>query len=720
MPTPIRALHRHPLTLALLGVAATLLFFFAVNPAFFFVDDRVAQYFPYGLVIKDMLSRGAFPFVTTRTLYGGALWADWQYAIYNPVSLALTFAIMPRHLGISGLIYALAFNLLLTTGAFRVGRSYGLGAPLAALFGLLMGINIEVVYIGSSDWIPAVASLAWLMFAWAALKDLLRAERDIARHVLLAAVFVWLMFTSGWPHSDVAFCIIAAAVCAEELRSLRGFLRLGAAAGLSAALCVPALVPVLASLNWMDHIEVKGAEKIMTPTLLDLLNISNPAWRPQMRPWLGESAAPLPPLFMAGWFALPALAFIRWRAVRWKDQAGLLVLVALFGLLACGIPENQHLNFPFRWLPEVHALFLLVLLRALQAPALSEFSTARLKSALAIAAGLAVLAYAADPDLRRFALFVIPVAFVPLLLYPESRGGLALCLGATSLATALAIGQAYPFNLLFIPWQKATTTIETPAPAREDRIDYTLFEGWPRLYGKLPPGPPDLAREAEFPMSAMPVYYHIDSINGYSSIVHEGMQRVFGCKESRGTPCTIIPLKPMMRRELATGQRYLDLFKIDRIVTDDKNSEQEVARALPGWARSPRDTTVSFDRPAKTALPGTMSWHSPGLSTGSGGTYPDGEYATVKNGPAPGLITYARLYYPGFRASLDRQALGVHPVNGLLVGVDIPPNASGRLDLAFRPPCLGPSIAAAIAGLVLWAFGALVERRRNRQAQASS
>jgi len=91
-----------PLLFCLLGVASGLLVLFAMNHRFFFCDDREVQYFPYGLAIREALLKGEFPFLTTRTFYGGALWLDWQYGIYNPLSLLMNFLIMRQHLELSG------------------------------------------------------------------------------------------------------------------------------------------------------------------------------------------------------------------------------------------------------------------------------------------------------------------------------------------------------------------------------------------------------------------------------------------------------------------------------------------------------------------------------------------------------------------------------------------------------------------------------------------
>lgn len=705
-----------PLFLALLGTWATLLFAFAINSYFFFIDDRVAQYFAYGLAIKRSLTDGIFPFLTSRTIYGGALWLDWQYGIFNPVALGLTFLIMPGHLGLSGLLHALAVSSLLVCGTYYVGRSYGLRPPYAALLGLLMGINPYVLYVASADWEPAALSLSFFMFAWASLKNLLDSSEYLSLQTLKTGTFIYLMFTSGWPHTDAAFLILVFVLLIDGYRIGKPrTLRLFFLGGLAVALCAPALVPVFAAFAWTDRFAIiTRPDYTLTPAPWDILNLSNPSWWPHMRLWVPRDTDPVP-LFFLGWFTLPLLAFIRWEKWKWSDYIPLLALLSIFAILAAGVPAIQYLRYPVRWLPQVHAFFLICLFLAMQNNDLFKFGWGRLRFALALAAALAMAAYWQHPIWEgRELLFLAPPLFTAAFAHPWSRRHCALFLGITSVIAAIATVYTYPsLENTINHWRKATETIIRP---QQTRNGYTLFSGWPRVYAGMPPARTNLSEEAEFPSAAIGIYYNNRTLNGYSSIGHKRAAKVFGCVQGYGPICTVIPVAALMRHEPETNESYLNLLKIDTVVTDKIDLRRETEAALgDAWLEKDRATTVVFTRRQNHVLPGTVSWTSPSLHITGGENRENEESLEFVNSGGPGLIAFARLYYPGFYAYLGNEELQVRPIDNLLVGVEVPAGAKGTLTLLFRPPYWFPSLLGAALGFILCGLGVILEGKKSGQ-----
>ena len=701
-----------PLLFALSGVIVTLLAVFALNPSFFFIDDRLSQYFPYGIAIRDALLQGKFPFVTTRTFYGGALWLDWQYGIYNPLSLLLTLTITTKHLGLSGLIFALVMTPLVTTAAYILARRYGIRPPFAALAGLLLGLNPYLLYIASCDWGPAIASLPWFLLAWAEIKRLLEGTERPAWPVLRIAVFVYLMFTAGWPHTDVAFAIIGSALFIDAVgrRNPRAVYA-AASAVLGAIFCAPALVPVLASFVWTFR-SLGVQDYALTPTLSDMLNFSNPAWWPKMSIWPPRHTDPIP-LFYLGWFILPALFFLRWEKVDGKEYRTLGIVLTLFIVLATGGAPLPFLNFPCRWAIFAQTCLLLILFPLLQDARLVLMTRQRVCLALAALAASALAALAGHPTGIAPSLLLLPSVFAALLLYPRLQKNACTYFGITSVILAIAIAQAYPYSTYANHWKKQDTTVDAQ-PQAQDKVDYTLYSGWPRTYDRLPPVPGDLREEADFPTSALGIYYGVDTINGYSSIGHRHFNDTVGCLTGFGPLCTVLPVAPLMRREPQTGQTYLTLLKITKVVTEKNNLVKETAAALPrNWTRREHGSVLWFEKPGGSGLPGTASWASPSVTL-AGPASVDGneESFHVASGATGGRIAFARLFYPGFRASLDGAELPVRPVSDLLVGVDIPPQASGTFRLVFRPAFFGACVLDALLGLLIWGVFAIRERRR--------
>ena len=703
-----------PLLLSLLGVAALLAWIFALDPRSFFLDDRQAQYFPYGLIIRDKLLHGEFPFLTTRTFYGSALWLDWQYGIYNPVSLLMDFLIMPQHLELSGLLFALAGNLLLAGGAYRLGRSYGLEPAWAALLGLLMGLNPYLVYYSSPSWHPGITSLAWLLFGWAALRELVAAERNIALHMLAVAVFMYLMVGAGWPHCNIAYILVAGLVFAEGwvMRGRRAALRLIPAGVLGAVLCLPIVVPVLLAFPWTARNTVP-ITPLMSPHVLDPLQVSNILWWPSLLAGKVSDDISAPLMFMA-WFAFPILCLVNWKKARAPGAAGPAALGEIFFLLlGAGAGAALMLRYPIRWLPYLHVCGLLALLLLLQKNTLVITRT-RLAYAFAALIFPALAALGFHPEQRGPALLA---GFLPCffllgfggLQLDEKPARLPAFLGASSLVLLALMFYAFPIRPHLTDWGKgpvASAAPETPTAG----ISYTVTAATQKIIPKAPD------EESEFLIGGMGAYSHTDTLNGYSSLGQKGFEQLVHCAQHSFVLCIYHPAY-LAQRDPETGASYLDLFKVDRIATEKgRLTDFMKAREPAGWTETPRKTTVLFERQKMSTLPGTLSWHSPTLQVSGPATLEtNGEILRVKNGAKPGLLVFARLYYPGFRAQLESAPLTVRALNDTLVSVEIPPQASGSMELSFLPPGLMPCVAAALLALMICCVFAAREWRGGKR-----
>lgn len=697
-----------PLFLALFGVAAGLTLLFFLNHRFFFMDDRQAQYFPYGLLIKEQLLNGEFPFLTTRTFYGGALWLDWQYGIYNPLSLLMDLMIMPQHLELSGFLFALVSNLLLTVAAYVLGRAYDLRPAWAALMGLLMGLNIYIVYRCANIWHPGVTSLAWLLFSWAALKKLLEAERYIAGHALVVALLVYLMISAGWPHCDIAFAIITGALFVQSWRQEKGrALRLVPAGLLAAAFSLPVLLPPLLAFSWTARGAVPPTT-LFHPAIFDFANVSNPVWWPFMT---DGQPGPQPMLYLC-WFALPILFLVDWDKLRRKHLLLLAVLMEIFFLCAAsGFGLSLLLRYPIRWIPYLFTPSLLALLLAVQEEKWS-FTPARLRQGTAAFVLPILAAFILRPHLPLAAWAVAGAGLLALgIFFLQAKWGklrhVPAFFGISSFAITTLIFIAVPVNLDAVDWNKADQTA-IAAPPASTNVTYTLASAKGTF---IPKGTRD---EREFPIAAMGAYYGLNTINGYSSIGQRGLEKTLHCTQYSFILCALPP-ETLLAKEPETGVSYLDLFKVNRILVEmgDLSARME-AQHLHGWKEKALQNAVEFERQKKIDLPGTLSWRPADLIVASpsaaGGS---DETLTLEKGTHPGLLVFARLFYPGFHATLNGAPLNVRPVNDMLVGVEVPARAEGVMRLSFLPPGFIPCAIIALFALAGAIILALRERMRG-------
>ena len=89
----------------------------------------------------------------------------------------------------------------------------------------------------------------------------------------------------------------------------------------------------------------------------------------------------------------------------------------------------------------------------------------------------------------------------------------------------------------------------------------------------------------------------------------------------------------------------------------------------------------------------------------------------VPSGDRPGLLTFSRPYFRGYKAWLGDQKLAVISYRGLFPIVEIPAGAHGRLTLAYRPYWLiwGSGAAIICALIIALSLLAAIPRRHTDQ-----
>jgi uncharacterized membrane protein YfhO len=81
----------------------------------------------------------------------------------------------------------------------------------------------------------------------------------------------------------------------------------------------------------------------------------------------------------------------------------------------------------------------------------------------------------------------------------------------------------------------------------------------------------------------------------------------------------------------------------------------------------------------------------------------------------PARIVFARLWFPGYTATLDGRPIDVVRHDGTLVAVDLPPGSDGELVISYRSPGFVPLAILALASIAALAVGqVLAHRRRSR------
>ena len=312
----------------------------------------------------------------------------------------------------------------------------------------------------------------------------------------------------------------------------------------------------------------------------------------------------------------------------------------------------------------------------------------------------------ADPSVRGLApwTLVVAVAWAGVEMLPMPRGWR---LWGASLATFASLWVTYRFahtntGLPIYPVGENLTQI---APLSPDRLYLSLYREPDQFYRdwQVPKGFGAVVR-----MGSMGMYAGVRMINGYSPIMAQGVGKAFHI-ETHGNVPEAVGTRLLTEEAGASG--VLERLGVDGIIlTHDYGTP----------ARPPGDTwemTQSHDEgdvyERRGGPLGTVrSWTSaePGGPVG----YAAAQVRVVADarqrveaevdvpaGGAPGLIAFARPFFPGYRATLDGRTLAVGSFRGLMPTVEVPAGSRGRLVLRYVP-------RAVAWGGALAALGALV------------
>ena len=127
---------------ALISISA-ILFLYLLNQSFFFHDDMQHQYMPVFHDIARILKSGHFPFVSANTWYQGNYAGEYQFGIYNPISLiSYLFISNIDDFNASALLLVLFYTIIASISAVYLGRVIG----LSYIFSIIYLFYIMIIF----------------------------------------------------------------------------------------------------------------------------------------------------------------------------------------------------------------------------------------------------------------------------------------------------------------------------------------------------------------------------------------------------------------------------------------------------------------------------------------------------------------------------------------------------------------------------------------------
>ena len=676
----------------------------AHTPTFYFTDDYQAYFMPGFLEIARLIKAGELPFLTPRLFQGGAFLAEYQYALFNPVSVLLYLMLD----GFARLDQAAAFFVLvhvglLAGGTYALARVVGVGRAAAVLAGLTAATSGWIIYWGAITWIPGLVSTAWLSWATAALIRAYRAPGFVPA----AAGAVYMTIASGWPFSDAALIAglgVALPLAFSTGRDGRACARVALAVGLGGLLAAPAWMPLAAAIGTSSRQpEILFHDMLSTP-LAVILAMGVPVW-PET--WLGFDGLKMhvgPPAQYVSWWVPVALVNASRARLNEPDGRGvalLLAVTAVIALLAIS-PGVSQLRWPFRFLPYVQIGCTLV---AAWFATRDRWAPGRTLALIAIGGAVAL---ARDPGLLTLQIGLTALIALTAALALRAEGTTRLTIIAASHAIVFAIlTTTMPVNEQVGTWPAPMERSAYVAPSLRPG-DTILVLHDPDYHRTALAPPAQAALFTELPHSNTPLLTGAAVVGGYSPMPMRGFRAI--CMWRGGATCPEAAER-LARPDPVTGASTLDLARVARVAVErGPRADGFAAVAGPDWTRRSGAAAELFERVGGgSALPGTLSAGPPGFTVtaaAEGASW--GRYAAAS--PGGGRVVWARAWYPGYAVAWNGAPLAVETANNFLLSAVIPAG-DGVLTMQYVPAGLRPGLAvSALAAIVL--AGLMLSRRR--------
>jgi hypothetical protein len=672
-----------------------------MNSRAYFLDDNEAYFIPTFAAIGASLLHGHMPLVTVQSYVGGNLLGEYQYALFNPVTLlgCIALALLGNMAG-GAAVLAIAHYAILCAGVFALARACSISRSSSVVAAVAFTCNNFVFYWLATGWFCNFIGLAW--FAWA-MAFMMRAHEGRGRW-LLAVAFATMTLASGSYYVDLilALCVTLTALAWAKMRFWRRALLVllgGACAGLLAA---PAGLPLLAAMS----VAVRAVQTVNTgflvPNLASVLAVSSPFHLGILQNFNGDPVARTP-MFFAGWFLLPVLPFIDWSRFRWNWPAiPIMAGLAAIALVGTQGPEQWGvIRWPFRFIPYFHLGILLVFAAAIDS-GIARPTPRRVAGALALVGLGALTSIQAQPMAWPLVLgagALICSATVSLTLVGSSSLRLVAVLLLPGILLLAATRWLIPENENVPNW-RSPAEITRSADLDSVPVSYMMYLGSGRpaggafeskdgLFGQMP-----LARGEAHALGYSPIGFR--AFSERLCLLHG-----FVCPDA---------VRRLSEDDPDTGLSVATLMRIGRLAVDrGEYLEQSAPWLARGWRRvGESKDVVFFERDPQPAWPpGSISWVSPNLQVRPAG-HPRSEeesYEVVARSGHNDRMVFARLSWPGYEAEFGGRVLPIRRHLGFLVAIDLPDGEQvGTLVLRWKPPFLGLGAACAILASIICGF----------------
>ncbi|WP_244976266.1 hypothetical protein [Nocardia huaxiensis] len=715
----------------LLGYAAVLL----ANLRHFYTDDTESQYTGLWVAMGRALRAGEFPVLWPEQWMSGNNTMD-DAGLFNPAQLLIDL-IAPSfdNMAVYATLVKLVFSIIAALGVYRICLAYGGRPAWSAVAGVAFPLSGFFLFFDEASWMTALTGTAWLVHAWASSVRYVRGRGG----PIPVFVFLYLTISTQYIFPAIEAAIMLFAVAVGEMvftgraggGSWKSWAPVGRLAAVAACAGLAGLLTFLPSMlsakvTWRGTAQINN-DQFLTIPWSESLNASLPSTLPAFTSWWGY-VQPLPVTYIA-WFLIPALAFIDWDRARsaWKELSAVGIFAVVMLMWSAGPGSIGPLRWPARLLPML-AIALLVLVCVL----LGRFGTLRNPRGRGIAALVLILAlwvrsFSADPhNVIRHVLAAALLIGVGagVLWLTRTRGVAAAC--------ALAIVAMFPIAFWQVEAAQPTPmSYNMPTNRSEAARAFPDFPGTTIQLadrGLLQPG--DKSLDGAYRALVFGNYaksLELDYVNGYTPTGHFYFGELL-CMRWDSSVCPDA-YKRLFTPEASTGRPLVDLMKLDRVVLQRALFPDVRDQPAPdGWkwvdqpaAQSRYIFVLERENGLVSTVNGRVSAEKNATATSLSET---GTTSRVRVSSASGgQVVFARLGWPGYRATLNGNPVPIKTVAKSFVAVDIPAGTqNAELVLTWRPPGWKIGLATGAAGLaglavLQWLY---IRSRRTRAEETAA
>lgn len=711
-PAPARrALRLLPPLLMLAVVAGGVVLPLLTNRWFYYWDDSAAVAVPwYRRIAEDVLA-GQFPLLQVDMWRGGNLAAEAATGFWNPLVLGASIATLPlANLAIVITVMKALFLAVMAGGVYLLSREYGAAPWPAAAVGAALPLGGYTLFVDGTSWVNGLLISAFTPWVWWAARRAVRGRGSFAWVVVAG----YLCGSVGNPYGMLTAAVALGAVLVEggvsgHLRRLPGLVAAGVAIVLTNVIVyLPFVLTSPVSYRSSSTETQVANDEFLAPSLTDLLGASSPSYQPLMTMWGGLSHWTVPVMYVS-WFLLPLLPWVRFGNLRGRPMVALWIFAGAFLLLVLGPSQVWMFRWPLR-LVSVLALALGVLWAVLASGDLHRtHRAARSAMSLAIVLFGGYVAWAGLPEqLGRHALATGAVLALVVLLVvagTSHAGGFAVAAVGTLGVLALQVTW-FPGN-----YNVANYSFPTSEPLLESRFDQR-YEGITVQVADIHAVPPaDLNPSGAYTDLLFGSLYSVagvESLTDYSGIGFNDLDSTF-CIAYQGSTCPAA-WDRLWERPPGQAVPLADLLRAQTVVVQNALVDTRRAPAPEGWEKAEQNSRVTvWKRIDPLPWPqGRLAHTTSGVLVRSDISAGNTRETVTLDRPdrqRPATLTFARLAWPGYTATLDGQELPITTGPAGLLQVQLPPGTpDGQLELSFTPPGFDVGLVAMGAGLALTAL----------------